>query len=45
MIPSFYVEHNPVAGIPKGVDFTFHVMRYHPRFTAIKEDGHTGGEE
>ena len=46
MILSFDVEHDPVAGGRKGVDFTFHVMRYHPRFTAIKEeDGHAGGVE
>ena len=44
MIFSFYVEHSPVAGRSKGVDFTFHVMRYHPRFKAI-EDGYTGGVE
>ena len=41
----FHSEHNPVEGSRKGVDFTFHVMRYHPRFTAIKEDGHAGGVE
>ena len=40
-----YGEHNPVAGSRKGIDFTFHVMRYHPRFTAIEEDGHAGGVE
>ena len=45
MIFSFHVEHNPVAGSPKGIDFAFHVMRYHPRFTAIEEDGHAGGVE
>ena len=43
MIFTFYVVHNPVAGSCKGVDFTFFVMRYHPRFTAIEEDGHAGG--
>ena len=45
MIFLFYVEHNPVAGSCKGMDFTFHVMRYHPRFTAIEENGHAGGVE
>ena len=45
MIVLFYVEHDPVAGGRKGVDFTFHVTRYHSRFTAIKEDGHTNGVE
>ena len=45
MIFSFYVEHNPVAGGREGIDFTFHVMRYHPRFTAIEKDSHTGGVE
>ena len=40
-----YGEYNPVAGSRKGIDFTFHVMRYHPRFTAIEEDGHAGGVE
>ena len=39
MILSFNVEHDPVAGSRKGVDFTFHVMRYHSTFTVIKEDG------
>ena len=29
MIFSFYVEHNPVAGSRKGIDFPSHVMRYH----------------
>ena len=43
MILSFDVELDPVAGGRKGVDFTFHVMRYHPRFTVIKEGGHAGG--
>ena len=45
MIFSFYVEYNPVAGSCKGIDFTFHVMRYHPRFTAIEENGPAGGVE
>ena len=45
MIFSFSVEHNPVAGSRKGVDFTFHIMRYHPRFTAIDGDGQAGGVE
>ena len=43
MIFSLYVERNPVAGSRDGVDFTFHVMRYHPRFTTIEEDGHADG--
>ena len=34
VIFSFYVEHNPVTGSCKGVDFPFHVIRYCPRFTA-----------
>ena len=29
MIFSFYVEHNPVAGCRKGIDFTFLIIRYH----------------
>ena len=33
------VEHNPEAGSCKGVDVTFHVMRYYPRFTVIDDDG------
>ena len=45
MIFLFYVEHNPVAGSHKGVDFTFHVMRCHWRFTVIEEDGHADGIE
>ena len=49
MIPSFYVEHNPVAGSCKGVDFTFHVMRditgdITQDSQPGTEDGHTGGE-
>ena len=45
MVFLFYVEHDPVAGSRKGVDLTFHVMRYHQRFTAIREYGHAGGVE
>ena len=45
MIFSFYAEHDPVAESCKGIDFTFHIMRYHARFTAIEEGGHTGGVE
>ena len=47
MIFSFYINLSiiPVAGSRKGIDFTFHVMRYHPRFTAIEEDGHAGDVE
>ena len=45
MIFLFCVEHNPVAGSCKGVDFTFHVMRYHPSFTAIEEDSWASGVE
>ena len=44
MILPFYVAKNPVAG-HRGIDFTFRVMRYHPRFTAIEEDGQTGDVE
>ena len=40
MIFSFYVKHNSVAGSQKakGIDFTFRVMGYHPRFTGMEED-------
>ena len=37
--------HNPVAGSRKDVVFTFHVIRYHPRITAIEENGQAGGAD
>ena len=43
MVFLFYVEHNPVAGSCKSFDFTFHIMTYHSRFTAIEEDSRASG--
>ena len=43
MIHAFDVKHYPVAKGSIGIHFTLHILRYHPGFTAIQQNRHTGG--
>ena len=36
MVNALYIQHDSVAWGSKGVDFVFHILGDHPRFTAIK---------
>ena len=36
MVNALYIQHDSVAWGSKGVDFVFHILGDHPRFTAIE---------
>ena len=37
MVNALYIQHDSVVCGSKGVDFVFHILGDHPRFTAIEK--------